>query len=142
MDNMKIEKVNIAPTVCFYAFLVVISEVTLGNPEFPITVWRFVTIPTWQWSVPVHAIGFILLFFFNWLFYDKSIRIPIIASILYFLICETANWYIFHFFVYEPYPAGEALPIGAAGSFWFIILLYTALCTATSLLLRRRTNGG
>lgn len=136
MGNMKIKKENIVPAGCFYIFSVVIAEATLGNPEFPLTVWRFVSIPAWQWSVPVHAIGLIWLFFCNQLYYDRSIRIPIIASTLYFLACEIANWSIFHFFVYEPYPAGEA------GSFWLIILLYTVLCTATSLMLRRRTNGG
>ena len=136
MDGMKINKVNIAPSVCFYFFLVVIAEVTFGNPDFPMTVWRFDTVPAWQWSVPVHAAGFFWLFFCNWIFYDRSIRFPIVASTLYFLVCETANWWIFHFFSYE------AGPFGRTASFWFIILLYTLLCTATSLLLRRRTDGG
>ena len=142
MDGMKIKKENIVPAGCLYAFSVVIAEVTLGNPEFPITVWRFVEIPSWQWSAPVHAFGFIWLFFCNRLFYDRSIRIPIIASTLYFLACEALNWSVFHFFVYEPYPTGEPHHIGAAGSFWLIILLYTLLSTATSLLFRRRTDGG
>ena len=142
MDGMKIHKVNIAPSLCFYFFLVVIAEVTFGNPDFPITIWQFDRISAWQWSVPVHAVGFIWLFLCNWLFYDRSIRIPVVASTLYFLLCETANWWIFDFFVYEAYPVGEAYPFGRAASFWLIILLYTLLCTATSLILRRRTDGG
>ena len=136
MDGIKIKKSSIIQAAIFYTCSVVISEATFGNPDFPINVWRFEMIPAWQWSVPVHVAGFIWLFLCNRLFYDQNIRIPIIVAILFFLACETANWSIFHFFVYEPYPAGEAYPLGAAGSFWFIILIYSVLCTVTSMLFR------
>ena len=133
---MKIKKESMILAAVCYVLLVGSSEATLGNPDFPFTVWRFETIPTWQWSIPVHVFGFIWLLFLNQLFYDRSIRIPIIVSTLFFLACETANWSIFNFFVYEPNPVGKAYPLGAAGSFWLIILLYTVLCTITSYIFR------
>lgn len=133
---MKISKNSMIQAAVFYACSVVISEMTLGNPEFPISVWRFVTIPAWQWSLPVHAAGFIWIFLCNNRFYDHGMRVPIVVSTLFFLVCETANWSMFHFFIYEPYPMGDRFHLGAAGSFWFIILLYTVLCTVTSFLLR------
>ncbi|MBC2717367.1 MAG: hypothetical protein HF978_18840 [Desulfobacteraceae bacterium] len=133
---MKIKKNSIIQAAVFYACSVVIAEATFGNPNFPINLWRFEIILAWQWSVPVHAAGFIWLFFCNRLFYDQSIMIPIFVSILFFIACETANWSVFHFFVYEPYPVGKAYPLGSAGSFWLIIFLYSVLCTVTSFLLR------
>jgi len=137
MDLMKIKK-NILQASIFYTVSVVISEATFGNPDFFINFWRFETISNWQWSIPVHAAGFIWLFFCNRLFYDKSIVIPIFASLIYFIACETINWSFFHFFVYEPYPMGEAYPLGTAGSFWLIIFLYSVLCTVTTFLLKTK----
>lgn len=133
---MKTQKNSIIYAAVFYACSVVISEATFGNPDFFINLWRFELISVWQWSVPVHTAGFIWLFFCNRFFYDQSIMIPIVASLLFFIACEIANWSIFHFFVYEPFPIGEAYPTGAAGSFWLVIFLYSVLCTVTGFLFR------
>ncbi len=118
----------------FYVFSVILSESTLGNPGFPITLWAFQKISVFYWSVPVHSIGFLWLLFWVKILRNKPILFSILASSLFFLVMETANWFVFQFFTYEPYL------FGAEGSFAMIILLYVILCSVTCMILRQDTR--
>jgi len=118
-------------TAIFYVFSVGISELTLGNPNFPVTIWWFTEIPGWTWSLPVHAIGFLFILAVNGWFERKHILAPVTVTTLFFFLAESANWYCFHFFQYGPHP------FGPTASFWIVIALYAVLCTLCSLLLRR-----
>lgn len=118
----------------FYVFSVILSEATLGNPDFPITLWAFQKISVFYWSGPVHSIGFLWLLFWVKKLRNKSILFSILASVLFFLTMETANWFVFQFFSYEPFL------FGAKGSFTTIILLYVILCSVTCMILRQDTK--
>lgn len=115
----------------FYGLSVTISELTIGNPNFPVTIWCFTTIPGWVWSLPVHTVGFLWLFAVNRWFEGKHIFVPVTLSTLFFFLAESANWFWFHFFQYGPRPFDSVI------SFWIVIALYAILCTFCSLLLRR-----
>lgn len=119
-------------TALIFAMAVFLGEITFGNPDFPITVWYFKKIPSWQWSLPVHMAGFIWLLVCNRLFSKRSVMLPIIAATLFFLGGETLNWYILEIFEY----AGRT-PWQRALSFWTVILMYAGLCTGVVLVLRR-----
>ena len=134
---MKIKKSSIIQAALFYTCSVVISEATFGNPDFPINVWRFEMIPTWQWSVPVHFFGFLWIVFWNVKLKEESIAWAVVACLTFFLFAELLNRYVFHFFIYSHKPLGEDL------SFWVVIGLYAGLCAICSLFLRdfdRPTN--
>lgn len=118
----------------FYAFSVILSESTLGNPDFPITLWAFQKISVFYWSVPVHCIGFLWLLFWAKKFFKKPFLFSILVSSLFFLVMETANWFVFQFFTYEPFL------FGAEGSFATILLLYVILCSVTCMILRQDTK--
>jgi hypothetical protein len=125
---------TIRTALLFYAFSVILSESTLGNPNFPITLWAFQKISVFYWSVPVHGIGFLWLLFWVKILRDKPILFSILVSSLFFLVMEMANWFVFQFFTYEPYL------FGAEGSFATILLLYVILCSITCMILRSDTN--
>jgi hypothetical protein len=116
----------------FYAFSVTLSESTLGNPDFPITLWAFQKISVFYWSVPVHCMGFLWLLFWAKKLFNKPILFSILVSSLFFLVMETTNWFVFQFFTYEPYL------FGAEGSFAIIILLYMILCSIICMILRQK----
>jgi hypothetical protein len=128
---MKKKYYQIILAAIVYCCSVFIGEITIGNPDFPFTIYHFDKIQAWQWSVPVHFTGFCWLLFWNNIFRRQVIILPIAVSTLFFLVGETANWFVFQFFKYEE------SPLGAAGSFWIIIFLYIGMCTITSYIIRK-----
>ena len=135
-------------TAVVYGILVLIAELTLGNPGFPYWLWRFVAIAPLFWSVPVHAVGFVWLYTWTviirrWRRLESlqvSRRLMLIAVIMvvligtgYFLGFEALNLLVLGFFSYSPAPFG--LPLGAAASFWLVIALYLFLSLVTAALL-------
>jgi hypothetical protein len=131
VDLTPVSKNRILQTTILYTVLVFISEITLGNPAFPIHFWIFIQIPAWKWSIPVHLLGLIWLIFWNSRLKDKAVIWSILISILFFFLAETLNWYFFNFFIYSNEPFGEV------ASFWIVIILYISLCTICSFVLRR-----
>jgi hypothetical protein len=117
-----------------YSWAVIIAEMTLGNPEFPLTAWRFTTVQCWQWSLPVHALGFIWILGCHHMLRGQPLVLPVVMSVLYFFGAESANWYLFRFFDYSDGP------LGPPGSFWLIIIMYTSLCAVCVYLLRWRVS--
>ena len=128
---MALKKDKIIKSAVFFGVMIFIGEITLGNPDFPITLWKFEKISCWQWSVPVHAAGFIWMLFWNKIFINRNIILPILFSTLFFTAGETANWFVFNFFKYMENP------FGAIGSFWIIILLYLGLCSMSCIIIRK-----
>ena len=115
-----------------YGLLVFLAEMTLGNPEFPVHLWAFHTLPAWRWSVPVHLFGFLWLAFWNRRLASKKMFWPILTGVYFFLAAETLNGFVFNYFEYAQQPFG-----GAVGSFWIVIALYAVLCAVSVHLLRR-----
>ena len=120
-----------ARAALFFGPAIILGEMTFGNPDFPLTVWYFKTIPAWQWSLPVHLTGFIWLVACNRLLAARSALLPVLLSTAFFFLGETLNRYFLGFFVY----AGD-LPWQKALSFWSIIAMYAGLCTGAVLILR------
>ncbi|MDD5712676.1 MAG: hypothetical protein PHY31_07965 [Smithellaceae bacterium] len=121
---------NILSTFVVYAIMVFLAEITLGNPRFLINIWTFTTVEPWQWSIPVHLLGFAWLMMVNWLLSAHALAWSILLSTLFFLAAEFLNWSVFGFFTYADYPLGTSF------SFWVVILLYACLAATCSLLLR------
>ena len=114
-----------------YAALIVLAELTFGNPAFPVNLWTFKAIPAYKWSVPIHAVGLLWLFFVNSLLDDKPLYVPVLMSVGFFLLAELSNLLVFHFFEYTP-----VSPLGSFPSFIAVILLYALLCAVCSLFVR------
>lgn len=127
---MAFPKRKILRTAIIYGVLVFMSEITLGNPDFPINFWIFVNIAQWKWSIPVHLSGLLWLILWNFRLKDKSIIWSVLVASLFFIMAETLNWFVFGFFKYSDDPFGKV------ASFWIIITLYIILCTLCSFLLR------
>ncbi len=114
-----------------FGSLILLGELTLGNPGFPINLWRFDAIAGWKWSLPVHTVGFLWLYFCNFGLIEEPLIIPALFSTLFFLCCETANRFVFQFFQY-----GGTM-IDAPAAFWMVIGLYFMVCTLTCAYLRK-----
>ncbi len=123
---------RLAVVAVLFALAVAGGELTFGNPEFPLTVWYFVTIPAWQWSLPVHLTGFVWLVICNRLFIKQPALVAILLSTAFFLTGETLNWYVLDFFAYAGNQTWQK-----AISFWLVIVMYAGLCTGAVLILRR-----
>jgi hypothetical protein len=117
-------------TGLLYGAMVFASEITVGNPHFPIHFWEFTRISAWKWSFPVHLGGFIWLVFWNEVLKKRPVIWPVIASISFFAAAEALNHQVFNFFIYAE------RPFGADISFLLIIGLYACLCLICSILLR------
>jgi len=83
----------------FWLICTVIGEITLGNPDFPITLWVFKTLAPWKWYLASHLCGFLWLLLVNHLFFEKNIIWPILLSTAYFSSGETLNWFFFNYFI-------------------------------------------
>ncbi len=122
---------RILAAAIFFALAVTVGELTFGNPDFPVTVWRFEKIPAWQWSLPVHAAGFLWILACQRWFSRHPAAVPVLLGTLFFLAGESLNWFVFRFFAY-----GGETPAEQMISFWLVILMYAALCAAVVWLLR------
>ena len=120
------------PVACAYAGLVAIAELTFGNPTFPATLWTFKELSAYSWSVPVHAVGFVVLVLANGLFFRKPLYVPALASLGFFFVAELANLIVFRYFEYT-----QLEPFGPYAAFLAVILLYAFLCAFCSFLLRK-----
>jgi hypothetical protein len=118
-------------TSVIYSILIFTAEITLGNPDFPLTLWTFVSIDGWQWSLPVHTIGLGWIFFVYLKFSGQSIFLLTAVSSGYFILMETLNAVLFHFFIYGKNPLGEYF------SFFIVIVLYVVLCGICVFILKR-----
>ena len=133
---MTISPTTIIKRLVLYTIMLIAAELTLGNKNFPINFWYFETIAPWQWSLPIHLTGFALLWFLNIQFYKKPIALPITLSLLFFIAGETANALFLHYFAYTNGP------LGPAGSFAAIIVLYLVLCAMFSFIFRFDIRAG
>lgn len=117
-----------------YSWAVIIAEMTIGNPEFPVSVWRFTVVAPWQWSLPIHTVGFAWIVGCHYAFRGQPLILPATASVVYFLGVESANWFYLRVFEYSDGP------LGRPGSFWLIIAMYAFLCATCVHLLRWRVH--
>ena len=117
-----------------YAVMVVAAEIVMGNPRFPAHLWKFTAIPAWQWSLPVHLLGFAVILLWTLLLIDRPAAISAAASTVFFIAAETLNLLYFNFFTY----GGPVF--GTAASFGGILFLYLILCSGTVWNLRRKAR--
>ncbi len=109
-----------------YALCVALAECTVGNESFPVHFWYFTATPAWQWSVPVHALGFAWIVIMN-LINGGILYRAVLSSWVFFILAETFNLTVLRCFSY----AGNV-----AISLAVILALYLVLCAMTILLLR------
>jgi hypothetical protein len=121
-------------TAILYASMILLAEITLGNQEFPISLWHFTLLQQWCWSLPVHLAGFIWLNICVLLMKKRSIAWPIIFSTSYFVSAETVNLLVFHFFEY-----GNA-HVESIVAFILVNLLYLCLCALCCICIRSSIN--
>ena len=135
-------------TATAYGILVLIAELTFGDPGFPYWLWRFTTIAPLAWSLPVHSVGYVWLYAWTVTIRRRMgpeallagsrlmLRTIIPAALIgtgYYLVFEALNLFVLGFFSYSPTPLG--LPLGAAASFWLVIILYLVLSLVSAGLL-------
>ncbi len=123
-------KKTIIYSAIFWLICTVIGEITLGNPDFPVTFFVFKTLAPWKWYLASHLGGFLFLLLVNHLFFNKSVIWPILLSTAYFSTGETLNWFLFNYFIYTE------KPFGPAGAYWTIVLIYLIYCTGQAYVLR------
>ena len=130
----KIPVKRIIQTCAAYGIVVFCSEIILGNPRFPLRLWEFTAIPAWQWSLPVHLLGFAVILLWTLLLIDRPAAISAAVSTVFFIAAETLNLLYFNFFTY----GGPVF--GTAASFGGILFLYLILCSGTVWNLRRKAR--
>lgn len=114
-----------------YAAMILLAELTFGNPAFLANLWAFQDIAAYKWSVPIHTVGFVWTLFVNSLFLDMPLYVPVLGSVGFFLAAELLNLLFLHIFEYA-----QLSPLGPYPSFIAVILLYTILCAVCSFFLR------
>jgi hypothetical protein len=107
---------------CIYAALICIAELTLGNAAFPLHLWHFTAIPSWQWSVPVHGAGFLWIALWSRSLREQPAYISISVSWAFFAVAETANRFWLMLFDYS------GGPLGTNVSFLAVLVIYAVLC--------------
>jgi xanthine/uracil permease len=126
------KKTDILRGALFFVAALIVGELTFGNPDFILTVWYFPDTPAWQWSLPVHAVGFFWMLICVRLFRNSTLFWPVVFSTLFFFIGESLNWYTLNIFQYGGRSEGARMV-----SFWTVIAMYFLLCTTVLLILRR-----
>jgi len=124
-----------------YALSIAATELTLGNPAFPLYQWKFDSwVATLRWSVPIHVVGLLILFGANrWRLHQGKRggpavvwtdlhQHPALAGLAFFLCAEAANFLYLHSFSYHY----------GVYSLLLVLLLYTILCFAFSWLFGRQ----
>ena len=120
---------------CAYAAAIFTTEMTLGNPDFPLHLWHFTAVPAWQWSVPVHAAGFLWIAFWSRVLRDRPAILSFGVSWTFFVSAETINRTMLGFFDYSSEPFGSNV------SFTTVLILYAILCVAVMYAIRRYGPG-
>ena len=103
-----------------YTALIMAGELTLGNPYFLVTLWQFTAIAPWQWSLPIHAAGFLWLLLWDKLLKPLWLKVFIIS--LFFITGEFTNLLWLHYFDYT-----DLALVGRPGAFILVIILYLIL---------------
>jgi len=116
---------------CIYAAAIAVAENTLGSAEFPLHFWYFDRIPAWQWSMPVHAAGFLWVLLWTRTLRTRPALLSTIVSWAFFIIAEALNCCCLKLFNYG------SEPFGVGGSFMAVLALYGVLCGVMVYAVRR-----
>ncbi|MBN1532590.1 MAG: hypothetical protein JXA20_08010 [Spirochaetes bacterium] len=122
---------RVVPIACAYGAAILAAELILGSAGSPLHLWHFERISPWQWSLPVHAAGFLWILAWTRLLRHRPAAVSMIASWAFFAVAETCNRFLLVLFEY-----GGAI-LGGGASLAAVLVLYALLCGAAVYALRR-----